>query len=451
MLVPAPSTDAARAETIALVSFDQSVTRRVRVTRPDRYRMLLPSSTVPVIARGGGYSYVPASFGDGSTTIDMRRFDRVVRFEPAARLIEVEAGITLGALLRITAPHGLWLPVQPGYPAITIGGCLAANVNGKNPGRWGTFRHSVEDLTLAHPAHGVVRLDRATGGDIFELTLGGFGLTGVVTRATLRLEPLPGTRLAMRRIAFQSLAEGLSVIAAAPADAAFTYTWHDAATRLGAPFGRGIAYQGQFAAGPPVAADVTADFTPIGSSARLLPCSAWTSLSTRVANAGYWWRERSRGASELTLFDSLFPFARHPAIFLLFGRSGFIEYQAIVPRTAALTVIASLEQVLWRGGAPSVLLSMKAFKGEPSLLRFERDGICLTVYLRRTAAAAQALSRLDAVVEEAGGVINLMKDPRAPLELIRRLYPGYREFRETLHRFDPDRLFRSALSDRLAL
>ena len=48
-------------------------------------------------------------------------------------LIEVEAGMRLEQLLELTAPRGLILPVQPGYPAITVGGCVAANV--KSPRR----------------------------------------------------------------------------------------------------------------------------------------------------------------------------------------------------------------------------------------------------------------------------------------------------------------------------
>ena len=70
----------------------------------------------------------------------------------------MESGVTLGDVFAVASREGLGLPVQPGYPAITVGGCIAANVHGKNPVREGTFVDSVLDLTLFHPALGVVRL-----------------------------------------------------------------------------------------------------------------------------------------------------------------------------------------------------------------------------------------------------------------------------------------------------
>ena len=142
------------------VSFDGAVSASGVCQRPDRYRFIdAPDPDLaPRIARGGGYSYAAASFGAGSVVQDMRRFNRILGFDPAARIIEVEAGVTLGDVFAVASREGLGLPVQPGYPAITVGGCIAANVHGKNPVREGTFVDSVLDLTLFHPDRGVLRL-----------------------------------------------------------------------------------------------------------------------------------------------------------------------------------------------------------------------------------------------------------------------------------------------------
>ena len=187
------------------VSFDGAVsaTGLCMCQRPDRYRFIdAPDpDPAPRIARGGGYSYAAASFGAGSVVRDMRRFNRILRFDPATRIIEVESGVTLGDVFAVASREGLGLPVQPGYPAITVGGCIAANVHGKNPVREGTFVDSVLHLTLFHPARGVLRLSPDTAPGLFDLTCGGYGLTGVIVSATLRLEPLPGHVVSIRRFA----------------------------------------------------------------------------------------------------------------------------------------------------------------------------------------------------------------------------------------------------------
>src|SRR5262249_57128699 len=104
--------------------------------------------------------------------------------------------------------------------------CIAANVHGKNPARDGAFVHAVADLTLFHPRHGTLRVDREKAPELFELTCGGYGLTGIILAATLRLAPLQGATLAIRRSAVGSLADGLERLRTAPASSLFTYTSH---------------------------------------------------------------------------------------------------------------------------------------------------------------------------------------------------------------------------------
>ena len=183
-----------------LVSFDGGVSTRVAVQRPDRYRHLEAAwgDGRPRIARGGGYSYAAASFDADSVTSDMRRFDRILAFDSASRRVKVEAGLTLGRLLAFTTGRGLWITQIPGYPDITVGGAIAANVQGKGAFRAGTFRHAVVDVTLFHSDRGWTTLSRNENPSVFELTLGGFGLTGTIVSATLQLEPLPGYEVSTR-------------------------------------------------------------------------------------------------------------------------------------------------------------------------------------------------------------------------------------------------------------
>ena len=434
-----------------LTTFDRGFSADVDARRPDRYRALdAPVGPGGRIARGGGYSYSAASFGAGAAVIDMTCFNRVLRFEPAAREIEVEAGMTLGDLLTLTAPAQLWLPVQPGYPDITIGGCIAANVHGKNPARAGTFRHSVVNFTLVHPNHGTITVDSGSNPLLFELTCGGFGLTGVIVAATLRLEPLLGSRLSMRRTMLGSLADGLASIRAQAPEHAFAYTWHDAAPSR--RFGRGVAYQGTFISGTARIADVDRPYRRINPNGRRMPVAGWNRWTNGLFNWGHRTLERTKPeVGELALFDSLFPFARRPGIFLMFGDPGFIEYQAIVPDSQVERYLASIEELFREQSLPSVLVSMKQFRGTRRWLRFEADGVCVTLYLARTGAATESLAALDCLAMETGSVVNIMKDSRLPASAVRALFPEYEVFRDELRRYDPQRLFRSELSERLGL
>jgi len=436
-----------------LVSFDGGHTESASVLRPDRFRAILDDrSAEPRVARGGGYSYAAASFGDGSTVLDMARFDRVLAFDPASRTIEVEPGLTLRRLLELTAPAGLWLPVQPGYPEITVGGCVAANVHGKNPYSEGTFRRSVLALTLFHPAHGVLRLDATSQPDLFELTCGGYGLTGVILSATLRLESLPGPMTRVTRTRIESLHDGLERVRADSDGNAFAYTWHEGTTSP-RRFGRGFMYTGTITSGALVSGVRIPGYRPITARSRAdTSIPIWGRWTIPVLATGFRWSQRMRPAvADVPLFDAMFPFARKSSYFRLFGRRGLAEVQVIVAQSGADGFLAAFEREALHARAPLVMMSMKLFRGTQSLLRFEADGVCFTVNLMRSERGRSFLDRLDRLTIDHGGLPHIIKDSRLPAEVVRRCYPGFDEFRARLHRFDPGRVCRTEISRRLGL
>jgi decaprenylphospho-beta-D-ribofuranose 2-oxidase len=444
---------AAGPERTTFRSFDGGVAETALFCRPDRYRMVEDAAGHgAAIARGGGYSYAAASFGGGSLVVDMRRFDRTLRFDPPERIVEVEAGMRLEQLLSLTAPRGLILAVQPGYPAITVGGCIAGNVHGKNPHLEGTFRRCVADVTLFHPRTGTLRLDRQNEPDLFEMTCGGYGLTGIILAATLKLEPMPGWTASVERLPIGSLAEGLALVRERTPRSAFAYTWHDGTPATGA-FGRGFVYVGRLPEGPPPTGEVVPRYRRITSESRpRLRVPLWGRATTRLLGAGFRVFEAMRPhSSVMPLFDALFPFARRGEYFLLYGRRGLAEVQSLVPHDAVDDFLHALERQTLLLRPPAVMVSMKLFRGEGGLLRFEGDGVCVTIDLVRSPEGLAFLSVLDRLTLEFGGLPHIIKDSRLPADVVARAYPGREAFRERRRALDPGLSFRSELSSRLGL
>jgi len=382
----------------------------------------------------------------------MTRLDRVLRVDEAANLVEVEAGLTLGELYAFAAPRGLWLPVQPGYPAITIGGCIAANVHGKNPLREGTFERSVVGLTLFHPRHGTVQADSRANPVLFDLTCGGYGLTGVVLSATLRLEPLPGPVASLRRIPIGSLAEGLELVRRAASEKAFAYTWHDG-TPSPRSFGRGFVFEGEVPPGPPPAASAQPRYRRLTAASRArLPFSLWGSFTSRALTTAFR-RLEAMKAERVTmpLFDALFPFARRPEYFLFFGRRGLAEVQVLVPEESIDEFLVELQRRILASRAPVLMVSMKPLGGRQRFLRFAGEGVCVTVDLVRSPAGSSFLPILDEMTIAARGLPHIIKDSRLPARVVRECYPEYDAFRSALLAHDPARVFRSELSVRMGL
>src|ERR1700741_5137045 len=113
---------------------------------------------------GLGRSYGDVPLNNEHTLLDTSRLNRFRSFDEATGLLECEAGTTLDEILHLAVPRGWFLPVTPGTKFVTIGGCIANDVHGKNHHRAGTFgRHGFWfELLRSVGSH-----KRLTPGDLF--------------------------------------------------------------------------------------------------------------------------------------------------------------------------------------------------------------------------------------------------------------------------------------------
>ena len=149
---------------------------------------------VPVVPRAAGTNIGVGFVPSGERImLDLRRLDRVLSIDPARRLAVVEPGVLNGALQQHVAPLGLCFSPDPASaPISTIGGNIAENAGGPHCLKYGVTVHHVEAVDCVLPGGDGVRLEAtAPGPDLLGVLIGSEGTLGVVTRATVRLRPLP--------------------------------------------------------------------------------------------------------------------------------------------------------------------------------------------------------------------------------------------------------------------
>lgn len=436
----------------SFVSFDGCVRASGRLQQPDRYRYWRGAlDETPRISRGAGLSYAAASFMQHGLSVSHHSFDRITDFDSASGVVEVETGITLSALHRFLSARGLHLPIQPGHGRISVGGCIGPDVHGKNQTRDGTFINQVESITLRHPTHGTLELSPHRDPKLFRLTCGGYGLTGHIISARLRASPTPTPWVKMRATHFADATEGFGLLRDAPDDSDFAYTWQDMASPKSG-FGSGYLVRGTFAErGPMVGALVEVPALSAESRGRW-PLSLLNSISARLVNLEFRRRQGPLLHGKIVpLEETLFPIHKAQLYFQMFGAPGFREYQAILPHCAIGDYVESVRTYVSANSVPIALASAKAFTGSSELLRFTGAGICLALDVPAGAAADRFMTFLDERVIALGGVPNIIKDSRLPRAVLDACYPEADQFRHALRAFDPKRLFRSDLSERLGL
>ncbi|QBI52794.1 FAD-binding protein [Streptomonospora litoralis] len=411
------------------------------------------------IARGLGRSYGDAAQCAGGIVLDCADLAPGFRIEPGSGRVTAAAGTPLGELMARLLPLGLFLPVVPGTRHVTVGGAIGADVHGKNHPAAGSFGAHLHRLRLLTPdgAHRELAPDRDP--ELFWATVGGMGLTGVITEAEFSAVPV---ETAAMRVDTDRVPDLDAALAAMSADSGgrpspYAVCWLDLLAG-GSALGRGVLTRARHALpgelprarrrdplayAPRPAAAVPAHVPP-----RLL--NSW---SVRAYNAAYHAKAPRRERGRVRPLASFF----HPLDVVrgwnrLYGPRGLVQYQFAVP-FGAEDALRRVAADLARAGAPSFLAVLKRLgQPAPAPLSFPVCGWTLALDLpAELPGLAGLLRRLDERVLAAGGRLYLAKDSRAAAETVHAMYPRLAEWRTVRDRADPDGVLTSDLARRLEL
>ena len=137
---------------------------------------------------------------EGGVALDLRRMNRILEIDRENLFAVVEPGVITQALQEEVERVGLFYPPDPSSRgSCTIGGNIAENAGGPRAAKYGTTGRYVSGLRVVVPGGSVLELGGknrkdVAGYDLLPLFVGSEGTLGVVTRAILRLVPLPTHR-----------------------------------------------------------------------------------------------------------------------------------------------------------------------------------------------------------------------------------------------------------------
>lgn len=388
---------------------------------------LVASTPSPGLAHGNGRSYGDVCLNEGGTLWLTRGLDRFIAFDAEAGTLECEAGVTLQEIVEWGLPRGWFLPVTPGTQHVTAGGAVANDVHGKNHHRAGSFGHHVEALSLLRTDGQVIDCSARDHAPWFTATVGGLGLTGLITRVRVRLRKVQGPWIDTETHPFESLEEFYSLSARLGAEWEYCVAWIDC-LHAGANDCRGLLFVGNHSQ----ACDAPVPRTGTRRLPMTPPFSLVHGASVRCFNTLYYqFHRRRRSASRRHHEAFFYPLDRLVGWNRLYGPRGFYQYQCVVPRHCELEAVRELLRLIAASGEGSFLAVLKTFGERPSpgLLGFAMPGTTLALdFCNRGPATLQLFERLDEVVAAAGGRLYCAKDSRMPRKLFEAGYPRLAEF-----------------------
>lgn len=399
------------------------------IARPhfrDELRPILAArGDLKVLVVGLGRSYGDSVLNTNGALIDLTRLDRVISFNPTAGILRAEAGLSIDAALRLIVPHGWFFTTTPGTRFVTLGGAVANDVHGKNHHAQGSFGCSVRRLGLLSSDGQHRELDRNTDGDLFRATIGGLGLTGVITWVEVDLVPIASAMLRVEREPFSNVAAFFRLSSEASTSHEHTVAWIDCAN-AGRALGRGVFQRANWEPAGALVPHTNRFKATVPLNA---PSGALNGLTVRAFNSFYWRMQKAGPLVAVAHYGSVFyPLDSIAHWNRLYGRRGFYQYQCVIQPENAEFAVEELIRQIARAGAGSFLAVLKTLgpKVSPGFLSFPRQGATFALdFPNRGAETLKLLSRLDSVVLEAGGRLYPAKDGRMPVEIFQKGYADH--------------------------
>ncbi len=395
---------------------------------------------------GAARSYGDQPFDSAGAALSTASLDRVVSFDPGSAELVAEAGVTLRQLLQRFLPQGFIAPVSPGTGFVTLGGCVANDVHGKNHEALGSFGSHVQWFDLVLPSGELRRVCRADE-PLFSATIGGMGLTGLVVRVGMKLMRVPSNAVDLREERVSDLDEFIERFEAVRSKSSYSVGWIDALAS-GTRLGRGILETAEHSA------EGVAERAPARWNLPFeFPGFALNSIGVQAFNELYYRRVPTAGRQRrLHVRKFLYPLDAIGHWNRMYGRRGFFQFQCVVPDEQAPRGLRRLLEAVSAGRASSFLAVLKTLGGSgPGMLSFPMRGYTLALDLPNHGAVRGLLSRLEALTLDHGGRIYLAKDAALSEQGFKRMYPRFEEFRRTLEHGDPQGRLMSDMARRLRL
>ena len=176
--------------------------------------------SIPLVPRGAGTGLTGGAVSPANgLVLIMSQFNRIIDVDTDNLLAVVEPGVVTADLQAAVEKHGLFYPPDPASMAFsTIGGNIAENAGGMRAVKYGVTRNYVMGLEVVLPSGEVIHigskcLKDVVGYDLTTLFVGSEGTLGIITRAILKLLPLPETRRMLTAL-FPSMAQAAETVPA---------------------------------------------------------------------------------------------------------------------------------------------------------------------------------------------------------------------------------------------
>ncbi len=402
-------------------------------------------STLPF---GNGRSYGDVCLAESDNVIQLKNLAKFIDFDEKNGIIKVESGVTIEEILKVTIPKGWFVAVTPGTKYVTVGGAIANDVHGKNHHEKGTFGCNVTKFGLIRSdQEKEIICSKDENQELFNATIGGLGLTGIISFAELKLIKITSSIIETKVMPFKSLDEFFEISKENDTKYDYTVSWVDCLSK-GDSLGRGIYFAGNHSEkGVLKIANKKKTCMPF-----LPPFSLINKFSLKLFNSFYYNLHLRKREVKSTYDEFFYPLDHVEKWNRIYGKKGFQQYQCVIPKDGdgAEAGIREILKMISKAKSGSFLAVLKNFGDfeSPGLLSFPVAGTSLALDFAQGKYLAGLFDDLDKIVVKFGGRIYPAKDAHMSGENFRKLYPKWQKLEELRDKSLNSRFWNRVINDK---
>ncbi len=407
-----------------------------------------------LIARGNGRAYGDSSINK-KNTINMKYFNKIISFDDISGILEVESGILLEDIINTFLPKG-WFPyVTPGSKFVTIGGLIAADVHGKNHHKDGSFRNFVEWFELINSKGEIIKCSKKENKDMFEWTIGGMGLTGIIIRAAIKLRPIETCWIKQKTLVANNIDHTLEIFEK-NMDATYSVAWINSTNGYN-NIGQSLIMLGEHATINDLDKKIMLNPLEIKSKKNknipfYFPNWFLNKKLIKLFNSIYFFIGKNTSKEKIVYWDDYFyPLDSITGWNKIYGRKGFVQYQCVIPLENSKKGLVELLTEIHKSKVSSFLSVLKRFGDQKSNFSFPMKGYTIALDFPVNEETLKLLDKLDEITLKYKGRFYLAKDARMKKEVFKKSDKRIEDYINFRNQNNCDKNFKSSQSSRLEL
>jgi len=200
-----------------IYSYPEVLVEAVSTTEVSAIMTYASKNNIPVTPRGQGTGLVGGAVSiSGGIMLSLQKMNKIIELDENNMTLTLEPGVLLMEISKFVEEQGLFYPPDPGEKSATIGGNISTNAGGMRAVKYGVTRDFVRGLEVVLADGTILEFGgkiakNSSGYSLKDLIVGSEGTLAIVTKAVLRLLPLPKHAISLL-IPFKDLSSAIQTV-----------------------------------------------------------------------------------------------------------------------------------------------------------------------------------------------------------------------------------------------